>query len=206
MERGRRKDRVGVVVSDARDKTVTVEVVSSKTHPKYRRPCQVRKKFHAHDEANDAHVGDTVRIVETRPAFEDEAVAGGRSSGASQMIQQESRLKVADNTGARELLCIRVLGGSKRRYARLGMSSSAPSRRPSRAAPSSAVRSSRPSSCGRGRRLRRQDGTYIRFDDNACVIINDQQQPRGTRIFGPVGRELRDKRFMRIVSLAPEVL
>jgi large subunit ribosomal protein L14 len=122
------------------------------------------------------------------------------------MIQQESRLKVADNTGARELLCIRVLGGSKRRYARLGdvivgtVKEAIPGGTIKRGEVVKAV-------VVRTRKeLRRQDGTYIRFDDNACVIINDQQQPRGTRIFGPVGRELRDKRFMRIVSLAPEVL
>jgi large subunit ribosomal protein L14 len=122
------------------------------------------------------------------------------------VIQQESRLRVADNTGARELLCIRVLGGSGRRYARLGdvivgtVKDAIPGGAIKRGEVVKAVvvRTKKES--------RRQDGTYIRFDDNACVIINDQQQPRGTRIFGPVGRELRDKRFMRIVSLAPEVL
>ncbi|MBU1228131.1 MAG: 50S ribosomal protein L14 [Actinobacteria bacterium] len=122
------------------------------------------------------------------------------------MIQQESRLKVADNTGAKEVLCIRVLGGSGRRYAGLGDIIVATVKD---AIPGGAVK--------RGevvkavvvrthKETRRQDGTYIRFDDNACVLINDQQQPRGTRIFGPVGRELRDRKFMRIVSLAPEVL
>jgi large subunit ribosomal protein L14 len=122
------------------------------------------------------------------------------------MIQQESRLKVADNTGARELLCIRVLGGSKRRYARLGdvivgtVKEAIPGGTIKRGEVVKAV------VVRTKKELRRPDGTYIRFDDNACVIINDQQQPRGTRIFGPVGRELRDKRFMRIVSLAPEVL
>jgi large subunit ribosomal protein L14 len=122
------------------------------------------------------------------------------------MIQQESRLKVADNTGARELLCIRVLGGSKRRYARLGdvivgtVKEAIPGGSIKRGEVVKAV------VVRTKKELRRQDGTYIRFDDNACVIINDQQQPQGTRIFGPVGRELRDKRFMRIVSLAPEVL
>mgnify|MGYP001821323785 FL=1 len=122
------------------------------------------------------------------------------------MIQQESRLKVADNTGARELLCIRVLGGSKRRYARLGdvivgtVKEAIPGGTIKRGEVVKAV------VVRTKKELRRQDGSYIRFDDNACVIINEQQQPRGTRIFGPVGRELRDKRFMRIVSLAPEVL
>ena len=122
------------------------------------------------------------------------------------MIQQESRLKVADNTGAREVLCIRVLGGSKRRYARLGDTIVGTVKD---AVPGGTVKKGEivKAVVVRTRKeIRRQDGTYIRFDDNACVIINDQQQPRGTRIFGPVGRELRDKRFMRIVSLAPEVL
>jgi large subunit ribosomal protein L14 len=122
------------------------------------------------------------------------------------MIQQESRLKVADNTGAREVLCIRVLGGSKRRYARLGDTIVGTVKD---AVPGGTVKKGdivKAVVVRTRKEIRRQDGTYIRFDDNACVIINDQQQPRGTRIFGPVGRELRDKRFMRIVSLAPEVL
>jgi large subunit ribosomal protein L14 len=122
------------------------------------------------------------------------------------VIQQETRLRVADNTGARELLCIRVLGGSGRRYAYLGDVIVGTVKD---AIPGGAVKKGEvvKAVVVRTRKeSRRQDGTYIRFDDNACVIINDQQQPRGTRIFGPVGRELRDKRFMRIVSLAPEVL
>ena len=122
------------------------------------------------------------------------------------MIAQESRLKVADNTGAREVLCIRVLGGSGRRYAGLGdvivatVKDATPGGSVKRGEVVKAVvvRTRKES--------RRPDGTYIRFDDNACVLINDQMQPRGTRIFGPVGRELRERRFMRIVSLAPEVL
>ena len=122
------------------------------------------------------------------------------------MIQQESRLKVADNTGAREVLCIRVLGGSKRRYAHLGDVIVGTVKE---ATPGGAVKKGdvvKAVVVRTRKESRRQDGSYIRFDDNACVIINDQQQPRGTRIFGPVGRELRDKKFMRIVSLAPEVL
>jgi large subunit ribosomal protein L14 len=122
------------------------------------------------------------------------------------MIAQESRLKVADNTGAKEVLCIRVLGGSGRRYAGLGDVIVATVKD---AIPGGAVKRGEvvKAVVVRTRKeSRRQDGTYIRFDDNACVIINDQQQPRGTRIFGPVGRELRERRFMRIVSLAPEVL
>jgi large subunit ribosomal protein L14 len=122
------------------------------------------------------------------------------------MIQQESRLKVADNSGAREVLCIRVLGGSGRRYASVGDVIVATVKE---AIPGGTVKKGEvvKAVVVRTRKEnRRPDGSYIRFDENACVIINDQQQPRGTRIFGPVGRELRDKKFMRIVSLAPEVL
>jgi large subunit ribosomal protein L14 len=122
------------------------------------------------------------------------------------MIQQESRLKVADNSGARELLCIRVLGGSRRRYAGLGdiivgtVKDAIPGGTVKRGEVVKAV------VVRTAKEYRRPDGTYIRFDDNACVIIDQNQQPRGTRIFGPVARELRDKKFMRIVSLAPEVI
>ena len=122
------------------------------------------------------------------------------------MIQQESRLKVADNSGAREVLCIRVLGGSTRRYAGIGdvivcaVKDAIPNGTVKKGEVVKAV-------VVRTRKAaRRADGTYIRFDDNACVIIDANRQPRGTRIFGLVARELRDKRFMRIVSLAPEVL
>ncbi|HEX5723687.1 MAG TPA: 50S ribosomal protein L14 [Acidimicrobiia bacterium] len=122
------------------------------------------------------------------------------------MIQQESRLKVADNTGAREVLCIRVLGGSTRRYAGVGDVIVATVKD---AIPGGAVKKGEvvKAVVVRTRKAaRRIDGTYVRFDDNACVIIDNNRQPRGTRIFGPVARELRDHRFMRIVSLAPEVL
>jgi len=122
------------------------------------------------------------------------------------MIQQESRLKVADNSGAREVLCIRVLGGSGRRYASVGDVIVATVKE---AIPGGTVKKGEvvKAVIVRTRKEnRREDGSYIRFDENACVLINDQQQPRGTRIFGPVGRELRDRKFMRIVSLAPEVL
>ncbi len=122
------------------------------------------------------------------------------------MIQQETRLKVADNTGAKELLCIRVLGGSLRKYGHVGDVIIASVKQ---AAPNSAVK--------KGDVVRavivrttyaygRRDGSYIRFDDNAAVLIDQFKAPRGTRIFGPVARELRDRGFMRIVSLAPEVL
>jgi large subunit ribosomal protein L14 len=121
------------------------------------------------------------------------------------MIQTESRLKVADNTGAKEVLCIRVLGGSRRRYASVGDKIVV------------TVKDASPGGVKKGivskavivrtrKEIRRKDGSYIRFDDNACVLLNAADEPRGSRIFGPVARELRDRDYMRIVSLAPEVL
>ena len=122
------------------------------------------------------------------------------------MIQQETRCKVADNTGAKEVLCIRVLGGSHKRYARVGdiIVGSVKD-----ALPGGAVKKGevvRAVVVRTAKERRRPDGSYIRFDDNAVVLINEQRNPRGTRIFGPVARELREKRFMKIISLAPEVL
>jgi large subunit ribosomal protein L14 len=122
------------------------------------------------------------------------------------LIQVESRLRVADNTGAREILCIRVKGGSRRRYAHIGDIITATVKV---ASPQSAVKKGEVVSAVvvRTRKsLGRGDGTYIAFDDNAAVIIDDQRNPRGTRVFGPVARELRERNFMKIVSLAPEVL
>ncbi|MEM7101526.1 MAG: 50S ribosomal protein L14 [Bacteroidota bacterium] len=121
------------------------------------------------------------------------------------MIQQESRLKVADNSGAKEVLCIRVLGGSKRRYASIGDLIVV------------TVKEASPGGIKKGtiskavivrtkKEIRRKDGSYIRFDDNAVVLLDASEEPRGTRIFGPVARELREKDFMKIISLAPEVL
>ncbi|MCW3035072.1 MAG: ribosomal protein [Actinobacteria bacterium] len=122
------------------------------------------------------------------------------------MIQQESRCRVADNTGAREVLVIKVLGGSQRRYARVGdiivaaVKDALPNQQVKKGDVVKAV------VVRTAKEKRRPDGSYIRFDDNAVVIINDQNNPRGTRVFGPVARELREKRFMKIISLAPEVL
>ncbi|MCL2864150.1 MAG: 50S ribosomal protein L14 [Lachnospiraceae bacterium] len=122
------------------------------------------------------------------------------------MIQQESRLRVADNTGAKELLCIRVLGGSTRRYAAIGDIIVATVKD---ATPGGVVKKGEIVKAVVVRTVkgaRRKDGSYIRFDENAAVILKEDMNPRGTRIFGPVARELRDKHFMKIVSLAPEVL
>ena len=122
------------------------------------------------------------------------------------MIQQESRLKVADNSGAKEVLCIRVLGGTRRRYASVGdkvvvtVKSALPSGNVKKGTVSKAV------IVRVKNRVKRKDGSYIRFDENAVVLLNASDEPRGTRIFGPVARELRDKQYMKIISLAPEVL
>ena len=208
-ELGRRQERRGVVVSDKGDKTIVVKVDVIKSHPKYKKVVRSTVKFHAHDEANTAGVGDTVRIVETRPLSKlkrwrlAEIV---EKANWSSMIQQESRLKVADNTGARELLCIRVAGGSRRRYARVGdiitatVKAAAPQGtvKKGEVVKAVVVRTKKP--------FGRDDGTLIAFDENAAVIIDAARNPRGTRIFGPVARELREKNFMKIVSLAPEVL
>ena len=122
------------------------------------------------------------------------------------MIQQESRLKVADNSGAKEVLCIRVLGGTGRRYASVGdkivvtvkSSMSSSSLKKGTVSTAVVVRTKK--------EVRRKDGSYIRFEDNAAVLLGTNDEPRGTRIFGPVARELRERQFMKIVSLAPEVL
>ena len=122
------------------------------------------------------------------------------------MIHQETRMRVADDSGAREVLVIKVLGGSKRRYASIGDVFVATVKD---AIPGAAVKKGDVVKCvvvRTKKEKRRPDGSYIRFDENAAVILNEQAQPRGTRIFGPVGRELREKKFMKIISLAPEVL
>jgi large subunit ribosomal protein L14 len=126
--------------------------------------------------------------------------------GDRKMIQSESRLRVADNTGAKVILCIRVAGGTRRRYASVGDIIVATVKQ---AAPTGSVKKGdvvKAVIVRTKKEYGRPDGSYIRFDENAAVILDDQQNPRGTRIFGPVARELRDKGFMRIVSLAPEVL
>jgi len=128
------------------------------------------------------------------------------SKSEEKMIQQESRLNVADNSGAKEVLCIRVLGNSGQRYAKVGDKIVVTVKD---AIPAGGIKKGTVAKAVIVRtknKLRRKDGSYIRFDDNAVVILNQADEPRGTRIFGPVARELRDKRFMKIVSLAPEVI
>ena len=203
---GRRKVRQGVVISDKADKTITVRVDVARRHRRYEKIVRSSTTLHAHDESNDAHAGDMVRIVESRPLVAPEALASRRRAGACEVIQNETRLRVADNTGAREILCIRVKGGSRRRYAFVGDVITATVKQ---ANPQGSVKKGDVVTAVVVRTKKsfgRTDGTYIAFDENAAVIIDDQNNPRGTRIFGPVARELRDRNFMKIISLAPEVL
>tara|TARA_B100001121_G_C18242049_1_gene413192 strand:+ start:27 stop:395 length:369 start_codon:yes stop_codon:yes gene_type:complete len=122
------------------------------------------------------------------------------------MIQQETRLKVADNSGAKELLCIKVLGGTRKKYAKLGDLIIVTVKK---AIPGGVIKKGEVTKAvivRTRKELRRKDGSYIRFDDNAAVLVNENKEPQGTRVFGPVARELREKRFMKILSLAPEVI
>ena len=210
--RGSRKVRTGGVVSDKMDKTVVVEVEDIRQHRLYQKTIRRTTRLQAPDDQNTAGAGDLVRLAQTRALSATkrwrvvEIIQKAKYKEATKMIQQESRLKVADNTGAKEILCIRVLGGSGRRYASIGDIIVATVKD---AIPGGAVKEGdvvKAVVVRVKKQKRRPDGSYIRFDENAAVIINEQQNPRGTRIFGPVGRELREKRFMKIISLAPEVL
>ena len=219
MERNLRKTRVGKVVSNKMDKTIVVAVEDHVKHPLYNKIVKRTYKLKAHDENNECNIGDRVKVMETRPLSKDkrwrlvEIVEKVKEFDFDKsvrrftcMIQQESRLKVADNTGAKELLCIRVLGGSTRRYAAIGDVIVASVKD---ATPGGVVKKGDVVKAVVVRTVnstRRKDGSYIRFDENAAVIIKDDKNPKGTRIFGPVARELREKQFMKIVSLAPEVL
>jgi len=199
-KRNLRKERIGVVTSNKMEKSIVVSVVKRVKHPMYGKFVLQTKKFVAHDEKNDCNIGDTVRIMEML------AISRNHRKSEVIMVQQESRLKVADNTGAKEVLTIRVLGGTKRRYASVGDKIVVSVKE---ATPNGTVKKGQVSTAvvvRTKKEVRRQDGSYIRFDENACVLLNAAGEMRGTRVFGPVARELRDKQFMKIVSLAPEVL
>ena len=187
-ERNLRKTRVGKVVSDKMDKTIVVAIQDNVRHPLYNKIVKKTYKLKAHDENNECGIGDTVRVMETRP------------------LSKDKRWRLADNTGAKELLCIRVMGGSTRRYANIGdvIVATVKDATPGGVVKKGDVVKAVVVRTKRG--ARRKDGSYIKFDENAAVIIKDDKTPRGTRIFGPVARELREKQFMKIVSLAPEVL
>ena len=211
MERNLRKTRVGKVVSNKMDKTIVVAIEDHVKHPLYKKIVKRTYKLKAHDENNECNIGDTVKVMETRPLSKDKRwrlveIVEKVNKEETSMIQQETRLKVADNTGAKEILCIRVMGGSTRRYASIGDTIVATVKD---ATPGGVVKKGdvvKAVVVRTKKGARRKDGSYIRFDENAAVIIKDDLTPRGTRIFGPVARELREKKFMKIVSLAPEVL
>ena len=214
----------GVVVSDKQDKTVIVRVDRRFTHPTLKKTVRRSKKYHAHDEANTYAVGDTVWIEERRPLSklkcwevvrgEKRQKCSKRRAGAGRadeeksriMIQMQTNLDVADNSGARRVMCIKVLGGSKRKYATIGdvivvsVKEAIPRGRVKKGDVMKAV------VVRIAKDIKRADGSVIRFDRNAAVLINPQMEPIGTRIFGPVPRELRAKNHMKIISLAPEVL
>ena len=183
-----RKTRVGKVVSDKMDKTVVVIVEDRVAHKRYKKIIGRTYRLKAHDENNECGIGDRVRVMETRP------------------LSRDKRWRVVEITGAKEIKCIRVLGGSKRKYASIGDVIVASVRK---AAPGGQVKKGdvvKAVVVRTSKAVRRADGTYVRFDDNAAVLIKDDRNPTGTRIFGPVARELRDRDYMKILSLAPEVI
>ena len=189
-------------------KTIVVEIHQRKLHRLYKKYLTRTKKIKAHDEKNECGIGDTVRVVESAPQQGKALAAGGdrREGEVAAMIQMKTLLNVADNSGAKHVQCIKVLGGTRRKYARIGdiivvaVKDALPNAAIKKGGIEKAV-------VVRTRKeLHRPDGTFIRFDDNACVVIDANNNPKGKRIFGPVARELREKDFMKIVSLAPEVL
>ena len=194
-------------MSDRADKTITVRIDIARQHRTYGKIVRTSSTLHAHDERNEASAGDTVRVVESRPLSRTKRWRLVEIlERAADVIQQETRLRVADNTGAREILCIRVSGGSRRRYAGVGDVITATVKQ---AIPHGSVKKGEVVKAvvvRTRKQFGRDDGTYIAFDENAAVLIDQGNNPRGTRIFGPVARELRDRNFMKIVSLAPEVL
>ena len=169
--------RLGNVVSDKADKTITVRIDIARRHRRYQKIVRSSTTLHAHDERNDANEGDLVRVVECAPAEPHQALAPGRGPGARQVIQNETRLQVADNTGAREILCIRVQGGSRRRYAGVGDVITATVKQ---ANPQGTVKKGEVVKAVVVRTKKefgRDDGTYIAFDENAAVIIDAAEQP-----------------------------
>ena len=215
-ERNYRKTRIGEVVSEKMDKTIVVAIKENEKHPLYGKVMKRTYKLKAHDENNTCGIGDKVKVMETRPLSKDKrwrlvevvekAKYVRKNRRNSVMVQQQTVLKVADNSGAKEILCIRVMGGSFRRYGNIGDVIIASVKK---ATPGGGVKKGEVVKAVIVRTkngIKRNDGSKIRFDENAAVLIRDDKTPRGTRIFGPVARELRDKDYMKILSLAPEVL
>ena len=190
----------GVVTSAKSNKTIVVEVTRKFKHPFYEKVIKRTKKYHAHDEKNEFKEGQTVSIIECKP------ISKKNLAGVKQMIQVQTELMVADNTGAKRVECIKVLGGSKRRYASVGdlivisVKDAIPKGKVKKGAVHKAV-------VVRTRKeIYRDDGSKVQFDTNAVVLTDEKGEPIGTRIFGPVTRELRSRGHTKIISLAPEVL
>jgi large subunit ribosomal protein L14 len=200
------KTVTGTVISSKMDKTISVRIERTVKHPLYGKYIRRSTKVMAHDEVNECNEGDVVIIESSRPLSKNKSWRVEIGRYRALMIQMQTMLDAADNSGARRLMCIKVLGGSKRRYANVGdvikvsIKEAIPRGKVKKGEVYSAV-------VVRTRKgVRRGDGSLIRFDGNAAVLLNAQLQPIGTRIFGPVTRELRGLKFMKIVSLAPEVL
>ena len=204
---GVKKTREGVVVSDKMTKTRVVVIERVFRHPQYERVITRSKRLKAHDEKNASKVGDRVLIEETRPLSKEKRWRDPREVlGERVMIQPRSMLDVADNSGAKKVQCIRVMGGANKRYASLGDMVMVAVKE---AVPDGTVKKGEVARAVVVRTVKevgRRDGSYIRFDRNAVVLLKADDNPVGTRIFGPVARELRDKQFTKIISLAPEVI
>jgi large subunit ribosomal protein L14 len=197
----RKRTMIGRVYSDKMDKTIMVEVSRRVMDPQYKKFVQKRARYAAHDENNECHIGDKVEIIEFRP------MSKRKRWVLTRIVEKaQTTLDVADNSGAKKLMCIKVLGGSKRKYATIGdiivvsIKEAIPNSKVKKGDVAKAV------VVRTAKEVARNDGSYIKFDSNSAVLINNQNEPIGTRIFGPVARELRGKKFMKIVSLAPEVL
>ncbi|CAI8013103.1 50S ribosomal protein L14 [Geodia barretti] len=214
-----RKIRTGEVIRTSMDRTAVVELVWKQRHRLYRKQMRRVTRFYVHDPLNQCRIGDTVRIQETRPISKTKhwrlmAILQRRQVAEVQPIELETDLDAEiagtapedNNSGAKLIRLINIPGSSRRKYAKVGDVIVCTVRE---AVPNSPVRKGtvvKAVVVRQAQALLRPDGTYIKFDDNAAVIIQDNLMPRGTRIFGPVARELREKGFMRIVSLAPEVV
>ena len=202
VTRSRRQTRTGVVTSNRMQKTIVVKVNWLVLHPKYKKYLRRQGKLYAHDERGECQIGDRVRNHRNPAAVQAEALEIAEET----VIQDFSRLTVADNTGARLAMVIHVSGGSGRRFGYLGdivmvtVKDALPTAQVKRGEKSKAV------VIRTRKEMRRADGSYVRFDDNACVLIDDKGEPRGTRVFGPVARELRERKFTKIISLAAEVV
>ena len=220
IEQRKGRTLVGTVISDKSDKTIVVRVETLVQHPLLKKYVRRRKKCTPHDPNNECGIGehqkslinwfktiDSKRFVHSEDVFRmiDEKDMDAEYIKDA-MIQVESRLQVADNSGAKEVACIKVLGGSHRRYATVGdiimvsVKDAMPHAKVKKGDVMQAV------IVRTAKEVRRADGSYIKFDTNAAVLLSKQGEPVGTRIFGPVARELRGRNFMKIVSLAPEVL